>query len=254
MGFYKYQGAGNDFVMIDDREKTFNPTKEYIEQLCHRRFGIGADGLILLHIQQGVPTMKYFNSDGNEGSMCGNGGRCFVRFCFDLGLYNNTFEFDAVDGRHEAIIQLDNTISLKMQDVKHIEQDEDAFVLDTGSPHYCTFAKDITHVDVKKMGAEIRYSKRFREKGINVNFVEMETNYLKIRTYERGVEDETYACGTGVTAAALSFFYMKKMYGENEIDVWAKGGKLRVRAQFQHNVFTNIWLNGGAEKVFEGVV
>ena len=206
--FYKYQGAGNDFILIDQREHHYlkQDQEAIIQKLCDRRFGIGADGLMLLEKADGYDfRMVYFNADGREGSMCGNGGRCIVAFAHFLGLVNQACTFIAVDGPHEAIVKSPNYIELKMQDVKHIEVGEDHFVLDTGSPHYIQFVSDIDQVDVVNAGKAIRYNNRFAEKGINVNFVDVHTEQsLRIATYERGVEDETLACGTGVTAAAIA--------------------------------------------------
>ncbi len=205
MHFYKYQGTGNDFVVVDDRAKTFNLNQEAIALLCHRRFGIGADGFMLLQEAEGYDfRMVYYNSDGTEGTMCGNGGRCLVRFAADLGIVTEKAHFIAVDGPHLAYINPE-TISLQMMDVKGIEQHNDDYFTNTGSPHFVRFTKQVQFYDVKNTGSAIRYSEAYQPiNGTNANFVEkLDDQTLFVRTYERGVEDETYSCGTGVTAAAL---------------------------------------------------
>jgi len=251
--FYKYQGAGNDFIMIDDRNQTFPVSQELIEKLCNRYFGIGADGLILLQNDtESDFKMIYFNSDGRESSMCGNGGRCVVRFAEKLGLIHNVTRFNAIDGIHQAILEEDK-IHLKMTDVSEVFANMDFVFLNTGSPHHVEFVKDVEKVDVQKIGAKIRSGKPYFEEGTNVNFIEIiGENSLKIRTYERGVEGETLACGTGVTAAAIAGFETGKLK-ENEIFVKAVGGDLSVK--FERTIaghYENIWLTGPAELVFEG--
>lgn len=253
--FYKYQGAGNDFVMIDDRTQTFPVSQERIAKICNRYFGVGGDGLILL--QNDAETdfkMVYFNSDGRESSMCGNGGRCVVRFAHHLGLIQNETKFNAIDGLHEAIIETDK-IHLKMSDVQEVFANMDFVFLNTGSPHHVEFVKDVEKVDVEKIGARIRSGSPYFEEGTNVNFIEITgDNSLSIRTYERGVEGETLACGTGVTAAAIAAFETGKLH-ENEIQVKAVGGDLSVK--FERTLsghYENIWLTGPAELVFEGVL
>jgi diaminopimelate epimerase len=249
--FYKYQGTGNDFVMIDNRNETFPVSQAYIEHLCHRRFGIGADGLILLQNDTDYDfRMVYFNADGREGSMCGNGGRCTVRFAEDLGIFKHETKFIAVDGEHTAQANTE-VISLKMGEVHGLERHSDYDFMNTGSPHYVTYITDIQAFDVFLEGKKIRYSEEWVKRGgTNVNFVEVidhETIY--VRTYERGVEDETYSCGTGVTASALSTnlrFGMK-----SPIKVITKGGNLQV--SFDENL-ENIHLIGPAVRVFEGIL
>jgi diaminopimelate epimerase len=252
MKFYKYQGTGNDFVVIDDREETFPISQKYITDLCHRRFGIGADGLMLLQNAKGYDfRMIYFNADGSEGSMCGNGGRCLVRFAHDLGIIDDSTMFIATDGEHEAKVSTD-VISLKMIDVNQIERAEKYDFMNTGSPHYVTYTDDLQNVDVYTQGKIIRYNEPFLSLGgTNVNFVEvLSDNKLEVRTYERGVEDETYACGTGVTACALS---ANSRFGfEKAIDVKVVGGNLRIEFELTENGYENIFLIGPAEKVFEG--
>ncbi|MFT4761579.1 MAG: diaminopimelate epimerase [Saprospiraceae bacterium] len=254
--FYKYQGTGNDFVMIDNRVTEFvNPQNtDLIKLLCDRKFGIGADGLILLQNLEGYDfEMVYFNSDGKTSSMCGNGGRCIAAFASYLGVVQNDCSFMAIDGEHQAKIEGDY-IELKMSDVNEIEIGADYFVLDTGSPHYVIFVEDLDDIDVVDLGKMIRYGDRFKKEGINVNFVEKGSDKLLIGTYERGVEDETLSCGTGVTAAALSFAAKHSETTDNQINIQSKGGDLTVKFRKEKNgKFTNIWLGGKAERVFSGI-
>jgi diaminopimelate epimerase len=254
--FYKYQGTGNDFILADNRKGEYILKTAQIHQLCDRRFGIGADGLMLLNQKQGFDfEMKYYNADGKEGSMCGNGGRCMAKFAYHLGIHREVYRFVASDGIHEAEIDIDGIVSLKMKDVKAVKKFHNDFVLDTGSPHYIKMTSNVMDVDVFKKGSEIRHSKEFEEEGINVNFVEQmsEADKIIVRTYERGVEDETYSCGTGVTAAALVCYHNEN--GFNEVEVKTIGGTLTVEFdRVDENKFENIWLCGPAEKVFEGSV
>jgi diaminopimelate epimerase len=253
--FYKYQGTGNDFVMIDDRAKTFPVSKKLIESLCHRRFGIGSDGLILLQEAEGYDfRMVYFNADGGEGSMCGNGGRCVVRFAHDLGLFTDTTSFIAVDGPHEATVDGD-VIRLKMSPVNTVEEHEEYDFMNTGSPHYVTYVDNIKETEVVNIGKNIRYGPLYGPKGgTNVNFVEvLKDNHLSVRTYERGVEDETYSCGTGVTACALSA-HMREGW-QSPITVEVLGGTLEVDFnELASGLFDDIYLIGPALRVFEGEV
>jgi len=247
--FYKYQGTGNDFIMIDDRAETFpSSNQEFINQLCSRRFGIGADGCILLQNHPDLAfKMVYFNADGKEGSMCGNGGRCTVQFAYDLGIFDAKTRFMAVDGLHEAYIE-NELVALKMGDVEQIEHYENSAFVDTGSPHYLKFVKNLDAHPVIQEGREIRHS--FREEGTNVNFLEMQGDTLQVRTFERGVEDETWSCGTGVTAAAL---FTAKVAGTHVVPIETKGGKLQVRFDKQANGnFEQIYLTGPAKRVFIG--
>ncbi|TLV01216.1 diaminopimelate epimerase [Dyadobacter luticola] len=253
--FFKYQGTGNDFVMIDDRDQSFPVSKELIASICHRRFGVGSDGLILLQNAEGYDfRMVYFNADGGEGSMCGNGGRCVVRFANDLGLFSDHTKFIAVDGEHEGTVSGD-VIRLKMSGVKDVQRYEDYDFLNTGSPHYVTFVDQVDEVDVVNIGSEIRYGSIYGPQGgTNVNFAEIiEENHLSVRTYERGVEDETFSCGTGVTACALSASLRNDW--QSPITVETIGGTLEVA--FQQNAngeFDDITLIGPAVRVFEGVL
>lgn len=253
--FYKYQGTGNDFIIADNRDGRYNQLHTaQINTLCHRRFGIGADGLMLLNNREGYDfEMKYYNADGKEGSMCGNGGRCITKFAWHLGLHRETYHFLASDGPHEAEIDIAGIVSLKMKDVDRIRKFHSDFILNTGSPHYIKLVTDVMDLDVYRKGHEIRYSREFAEEGINVNFVEQEenSNRIRVRTYERGVEDETFSCGTGVTAAALVSYHNEA--GFNEVEVTTLGGKLSVEYERSSDEqYHNIWLCGPAEKVYEG--
>ena len=257
--FTKYQGTGNDFVLVDQRSTQFieRDNQKLIQKMCDRKFGVGADGLILLeqHHEHDY-EMVYFNADGRTSSMCGNGGRCITAFANQVGISSGQHSFMAIDGEHIARFNEDETVSLKMNDVSNIINGEDHFILDTGSPHFIIFVEDIDDIDVKKQGEAIRYSEEFKAKGINVNFVEIkEANHILVATYERGVEDETLSCGTGVVAAALAYYtYTKKPNKSNQIDIMTKGGQLSVSFDADSkNEFSNIWLNGKATKVFTGV-
>lgn len=256
--FYKYQGTGNDFVMIDQREHQWISKSDLriIERFCDRKFGIGADGLILLQNKVGYDfEMIYFNADGGEGSMCGNGGRCVVAFAKFLGVIESECHFLAVDGPHDAKVTDVDWVELKMLDVSTIQEGDGHCVLDTGSPHFVTFVEDIDDIDVVENGSAIRYSQRFREEGINVNFVEENEDGLIVATYERGVEDETLSCGTGVTAAALAWATMNPSKNKSAIAITAKGGDLEVRfKEIGGGSFENIWLCGKAEQVFKGEI
>lgn len=252
MKFYKYQGTGNDFVMIDNRDLSFNKDKNLIAQLCDRRFGIGGDGLILLENDEDTDfRMVYFNSDGGESTMCGNGGRCLVAFAHFLKIFDKKCTFNAIDGLHEAEIN-NGIVKLKMINVSEIQRDEDNFVLNTGSPHFVQYVSDIENFDVYFNGNKIRNSENYKKEGINVNFVEeISDNELFVRTYERGVEDETYSCGTGVTASALSYLQSKNI---GEVKIKTLGGNLKVYAYKNENGFSNIWLEGPAKQVFSGEI
>ncbi|MBV6443091.1 MAG: diaminopimelate epimerase [Haliscomenobacteraceae bacterium CHB4] len=271
MKFWKYQGAGNDFVMLDQRQHRWltRENTEKIAWLCDRRFGIGADGLILLENRSGYDfEMIYFNADGRESTMCGNGGRCIAAFARHLGIIGQHGRFWAIDGGHEAVItakEQDDSgetgirwwVELKMSDVQNIEREGNVFILNTGSPHYIRFENEVQQLDMVREGRTVRYSDRFKNEGINVNLVHLNADgSLNIRTYERGVEDETLACGTGVTAAALaSCLYRGMESGQAEIPVHARGGDLAVRFTLNKNgTVSDIWLCGPATLVFEGEI
>lgn len=251
--FYKYQGAGNDFILIDNRLKLFpeNNPRLY-NKLCDRRFGIGADGIMFLENLDGYDfKMVYFNSDGNESSMCGNGGRCLVRFAEHLNIAQKDCRFLAVDGAHYAKIS-ENTIQLEMINVNGWQEYGNDIALQTGSPHYIQWVEDLYNIDVFQKGRSIRYNDTFKQNGINVNFLEWVNERLNVRTYERGVEDETLSCGTGVTAAAMAYAIKANLQGDIKIPIETKGGSLEVWFNRVNNLFTQVYLIGPAVKVFEG--
>lgn len=256
LSFYKYQGTGNDFILLDNRAGGIQLEKEEVAALCHRRFGIGADGLMLLELIPGYDfKMVYYNSDGQISSMCGNGGRCIASFANQLGLGSNgRFNFLAVDGPHEAIVSGDR-VELRMQDVKRIESTGDAFFLNTGSPHYVKFVTGLAKMDVVSEGRTIRNSSAYREEGTNVNFMEVLGDTIHVRTYERGVEEETWSCGTGVTAAALVASATGTSTARNSCRIQTSGGELEVSFErvLEQN-FYNIWLKGPALAVFSGTI
>ncbi len=250
--FHKYHGAGNDFIIIDTRDKAVPDQPELIKNLCDRHFGIGADGLILLEQKNGLPYMRYFNCDGNESTMCGNGGRCFAAFAKKMGIASNPMEFLGIDGSHIAEFNPDGSIKLKMIDVKKIELIDDSYFINTGSPHYVTMVRDVDKVDVMQEGRLIRQSVNFNNGGTNVNFIqEVEPGKLKIRTYERGVEAETLACGTGATASAIAYSHYFE-YLNSPIELYAPGGVLKVYFRQHNEQYSDIWLEGPAVEVFEG--
>jgi diaminopimelate epimerase len=254
--FYKYQGTGNDFIIVDNRTQLFDRTKnDIVAKLCDRRFGIGADGMMLLQNKMGYDfEMVYYNSDGNESSMCGNGGRCIVEFAKTLGLVKEKALFIASDGEHEAFVK-QGYISLKMNNVSKIELNANFAFLNTGSPHYVAFVNHVEQFNVLEEGKKIRNNERFKEKGTNVNFIEKQYNELFVRTYERGVEAETYSCGTGVTAAALVASLKEVATTSTTCDVKTLGGKLTVKfTRHSDNSFTDIWLDGPATFVYKGEV
>ncbi|MCD4835028.1 MAG: diaminopimelate epimerase [Bacteroidales bacterium] len=255
VNFYKYQGTGNDFIIIDNRKNNISLSDMQINQLCDRRFGVGADGLMLLENHLSLDfNMKYFNADGKESTMCGNGGRCLVAFAKSISLIDKKTNFNAIDGVHKATVNKNNSISLQMQDVSYIRSVNTNYFLNTGSPHYVTFRDDIKNIDVYNRGREIRYSAEFSPEGTNVNFVEFQDNKLFVRTYERGVENETLSCGTGVTASAIS----ASIYSDsdkNSYDIITKGGYLNVSFKKQDsNTFSDVWLTGPATFVFKGEI
>ncbi|WP_152268530.1 diaminopimelate epimerase [Agriterribacter humi] len=254
--FFKYQGTGNDFIILDNRDNAYSfLDTAQVNFLCNRKFGIGADGLMLLNKHNSYDfEMVYYNADGKEGSMCGNGGRCLVKFAYDSGIKKTTYHFMATDGPHEAEIDLQGIVRLKMKDVQTVKNKTDHFILDTGSPHYVQFVQNLQKLNVKEEGKKIRYSDAFADEGINVNFVEtVDDHTIFVRTYERGVENETLSCGTGVTAAALVSAHNENSF--NEIDVRTTGGNLSVEFDLSdENQYSNIWLCGPAEFVFKGEI
>ncbi len=251
--FQKYQGTGNDFVMMDGRQAKLSLSQAQIADICHRRFGAGADGLIILENAEGYDfRMIYYNADGNEGSMCGNGGRCTVKFAHDLGIFEQITRFIAVDGPHEASIH-DSDIHLKMSDTEAMIARNGTHFYNTGSPHVVIYVDSVDKEPVEQNGRSIRYSDYWMQAGgTNVNFVELTGNQsLKVRTYERGVEAETYSCGTGVTACALDAWQSHHM--PSPVSIQTLGGKLSVSFDPKENgSFENIWLCGPAKRVFTG--
>jgi diaminopimelate epimerase len=255
--FYKYQGAGNDFILVDDRKNIVNhQNPQLIARLCDRRFGIGGDGMMFLHNHPDFDfEMVYYNADGQPSSMCGNGGRCIVAFAKYLGIIDSETEFMAVDGAHHAKISPSGDwVSLQMIDVDKLSLDDDAYVLNTGSPHYVKLVSGLKEKDVYHDGYAIRNNDTYREKGINVNFVEPTVTGYFVRTFERGVEDETYACGTGVTAVALAMAKHNNQTGDITTPIKVLGGDLNIRFNYNGQQFTHIFLEGPAVQVFGGEV
>lgn len=260
--FSKYEGTGNDFIIIDNRNRIFDPNNLIlIKKLCDRRFGIGADGLMLLNMDLKYDfQMEYFNADGNVGSMCGNGGRCLAAYAKRLGIINTETVFNAIDGIHHARVEkYDNmtcnaTVFLKMSDVNKVETGNDYFFIDTGSPHYIKFVNDPDIINVVEEGRKIRYNERFSNAGTNVNFITYNNNTLFIRTYERGVEDETLSCGTGAVAAVLATAYKGLLANKTHCMLSTKGGMLTVHFEKINNGFENIFLEGPATFVFDGEI
>ncbi|PWK23545.1 diaminopimelate epimerase [Maribacter polysiphoniae] len=252
--FYKYQGTGNDFVMIDNRDNSFPKDDiKLVAWLCDRRFGIGADGLILLEEDATMDfNMVYYNADGKEGSMCGNGGRCLVAFAKFLGVISTEAKFNAVDGVHSATIKGD-IVELQMGDVTDISEKPNAYFLNTGSPHHVQLVKGLQDFDVFKEGSKLRYGV-YGQKGSNINFVEpLGEGTFAVRTYERGVEDETLSCGTGVTAVAIAMHKSGKV-SSDVVNIEAQGGKLQVRFSVDAKGYSNVHLKGPATQVFKGEV
>lgn len=251
VNFHKYQGTGNDFVMIDNRDKSFPHDVEIIAKICNRRTGVGADGLILIENHDSLDfEMVYFNADGSQ-SLCGNGSRCAVNYARFLNIIGDSTNFLTIDGEYHAEIK-DSIVHLKMKDQKQPEQFEDHYFLNNGSPHHIIFVEDALQAPVVKQGAKVRYSDQYAPGGTNVNFVEViDQHKVFVRTYERGVEDETLSCGTGITASCLASADKGLM---SPIDVQAKGGNLQVKFERENGGFTNIWLIGPAVQVFEGTV
>ena len=254
INFYKYQGAGNDFILIDNRQQLFKNNKEQLaQQLCKRRFGIGSDGLIFIENDTDSDFLiDFLNPDGSR-SFCGNGSRCAVKFAHYLGVFKEQHTtFKAIDGIHKAQL-VNDLVKIEMKDVQSIQQIDKDFFINTGSPHYIKYFKNINQLDLIKLGQTIRYSDTYKNEGTNVNAVEkIAPHHIKVRTYERGVENETLACGTGVTACALSYALLNQLKN-NTIKVDAVGGQLEVSFTQQPNGnFTNIWLTGPAQFVFKG--
>ena len=255
--FDKYQGAGNDFILLDNREGNYtNLTMEQRKSLCNRNMGIGADGLILiLNSTEADFEMRYFNSDGNLSTLCGNGGRCAVAFAHHKKMIGEETRFMAIDGIHRAQLVSSDLVRLEMQEVHNFTSYDTAVVIDTGSPHYVQLVKEAATIDVQKEGAAIRYSEAFAPEGINVNFVEKKTEqHFVIRTYERGVENETLACGTGAVAAALVLHFLGETGGATQVELQTPGGVLNVDFELNQQTYQNVHLQGPATFVFSGTI
>ncbi len=257
INFSKYQGAGNDFVIVN---KGIIPNLDYsvIKNICNRHFGIGADGFIVLCENLTADfEMVYYNADGNIGSMCGNGARCAAVFAFDQKIVSsNIMNFKSFDGAHTAKIFPDGAVKVSMNDVKTWKNSDNDIIIETGSPHYIKRVSGLKDLDVLFEGRKIRYNEHFKELGININFFEIVSNEINMRTYERGVENETLACGTGTVAVAIStrFNNDTPIPGKFEVDIKALGGDLKVTGEFSEGVFKNLYLIGPAKKVFEGSI
>ena len=253
--FTKYHGTGNDFVMVDDRSSRIRKKldQKSIADICSRRFGVGADGMILLGKDRSSDfKMIYYNSDGRESSMCGNGGRCLVHFAHQLKVFKNECRFMAIDGVHEAHIDNKDKVHLKMSDTQLPQSINKDHFLDTGSPHYVKFVKKIEGLDVSSEGSKIRNGRRYKKEGVNVNFVKSIKNQIEVATFERGVEDETYSCGTGVVASAILAHYTKQTSSKS-IKVLTKGGELKVKFKPSKEGYNDIWLIGPAVPVYSGI-
>ena len=251
--FYKYQGTGNDFVIIDNRHQIFPKSDtKLVAELCDRKFGVGADGLILLENDESSDfRMVYYNSDGNSSTMCGNGGRCLVAFANFLGIIDNKTSFNAIDGLHQATIE-EGIVSLQMGDVLEIKTKPSATFLDTGSPHHVQLVENLKDFKVQKEGAKLRYG-LYGKKGSNINFVEqLSEAKFSVRTYERGVENETLSCGTGVTAVAIAMHKIGKTTSE-QVTIEAVGGELKVQFNSNGN-YSEVFLTGPADQVFKGEI
>ncbi|HUH75679.1 MAG TPA: diaminopimelate epimerase [Chitinophagales bacterium] len=253
--FQKYQGTGNDFVILDNRDFKFPKDDiQLIERICDRRFGVGADGLMLVENADGFDfRMVYYNSDGRQSTMCGNGGRCIAAFVMNNKIAGSKGQFIAIDGPHDYVINEEGLVKLNMIDVNDIELSGEDYILFTGSPHYVKFVDDLQNADMYNGGKSIRYNDRFKQEGINVNFVEKNEHTCALRTYERGVEDETYSCGTGTVAAALSIAEKFNMHN-GPIHLETKGGLLNVYFEEKDGAYSNIWLEGPVKFVFDGVL
>ncbi len=252
--FYKYHGTGNDFIILDQLNEPIDLPSEFIRKICHRRFGIGADGLMIIRPSQKADfKMVYYNADGQEGSMCGNGGRCISHLFFKK--YQKEIPeivFEAVDGLHTAHNLSDDIIKIQMIDVSEINVQNDYLEINTGSPHYVRRIDALESWDVVKEGRKIRYSDRYRENGINVNFMEFSNGNIYIRTYERGVEDETLSCGTGAVACGIAAYLKGFSNGQTKIALNTAGGKLWVEFTAQEDRFVNVHLTGPATHVYTG--
>ena len=253
--FSKYHGAGNDFVMINAIKTPVSLTDDEVKAVCDRRTGVGADGLIMVLPSENYNfRMKYYNCDGHESTFCGNGGRCIAAFAVEEGLAPQHIEYEAIDGIHKALVTKDSDnefmVSITMRDIENYYLNDERLLINTGSPHYVTRVKNLNDFDVRNHGAEIRNDKSISKDGVNVDFMEIIDNQYYIRTFERGVEDETLACGTGVTASAIA---AALWYGGNNINIRTTLATLNVRFEKSGNSIRNIVLSGPATHVFDGV-
>lgn len=251
--FEKYQATGNDFIVIDSWQKNIDLTKEQIKFLCDRHFGIGSDGILILKNSSNADfQMIFYNPDGSRATFCGNGARCITKFAFTKGYIKNNTNFIADDGYHEAVIKND-TVEIKMSEVKEFEVINDKIFLNTGTPHLVAFIQDIDELNLIEFARPLRYTIN-SPIGTNVNVVEeIAEGYIKIRTYEKGVENETLSCGSGTVASAIAF-NLKTHKSLNKVKIKTLGGNLEVSFDKKDNHFFNIWLSGPAQKVFEGQI
>ena len=255
--FDKYHGLGNDFIIIDARfldSKFFD--NHIVKNLCNRNFGIGADGLILIKDHNKLDfEMIYYNSDGFLSSMCGNGARCSIAFAYEKKICPKKTVFMAYDGPHDGNVLLNSNIKLSFNNISIIEENQYGFLINSGSPHLLIFKKSIENLNIKELGSSIRYSRKFSKEGVNVNFIEqIGLNKFKLRTYERGVEDETFSCGSGAVAAAISIHHKGLVNNFHEVFIQTLGGSLKVDFNFENKLYNNIYLSGKAEKVFSGKI
>lgn len=253
--FLKYHGAGNDFVLVHNPDIAGELSQQQIARICNRRFGVGADGLIIVEAHPEYDFfMRYYNSDGRESTMCGNGGRCAVAFARDAGYIGTSTTFLAADGPHKATLYGQHIVNLQMQDVQEIWNMQDGFFIDTGSPHYVQFVTDPARIDVYRQGRRLRYDPAFGSAGTNVNFIATDGADIHIRTYERGVENETLACGTGAVASAIAA-HLYESPQTKKFRIHAKGGTLDVSfEQHERGYFSEVYLKGPARYVFSGVL
>ena len=255
LDFYKYEATGNDFIVIDNRKQLFDITNNYlVQRLCNRKFGIGSDGLLILQSHNLYDfEMIYLNLDGKIGSFCGNGARCMILFAHKLHLFKNKTLFWSIDGLHQGYLKnTKNEVTIKMKDIERINYHNNDFIIDSGSPHYIKFEPDIKSIDIVKEGRKIRNDNAFKGEGINVNFVTIIDNKLHIRTYERGVEDETLSCGTGAVASSVAYSIKNRYYNDNQVKLNTLGGSLEVEFEKIDNRYQNIYLKGNVREVFNG--
>ena len=256
--FFKYEGTGNDFVIIDNRGLTFQKkNKSLIQNICDRKKGVGADGLILLENHDELDfSMIYFNADGSESGFCGNGSRCITHLSNNLNIINDNAKFNAIDGIHESKIT-NGRISVKMNDIlkseifKYNDKYSTTFV-DTGSPHLIRIYENIDSIDIVKEARELKLIYSEYTDGLNINFCQISDSKIKLRTYERGVEDETLSCGTGAVASAV-FLKDSGLVSNDKVEILMKGGLLCVELNKEKNLFSDIWLSGEVNMVFKGV-